>query len=78
MFTPEVQTRSETGALCYFDSINAAKAHARQDSEVWKISFTNKAGNRMRFVHDPIDTSRWKYTPMLTLKQILNGGDFVA
>jgi hypothetical protein len=43
MFPPlkegQVQTRSEEGGVCFFNTLERAKHHATRDTTVWKISY---------------------------------------
>jgi hypothetical protein len=47
----EFQTRSEETGLEFFDSIEKAMAHAKEDPTVWKISFDH-AGEGIRLVRN--------------------------
>ena len=46
----EFQVRSETTGLQVFDSFSKAVTAALDDSSIWKISYTNEKGDRVRFV----------------------------
>lgn len=44
----EYQTRSEETGLIQHDSLEKAMNHALADDTVWKVSYTNEAGARIR------------------------------
>lgn len=46
----KVQVRSEETGLQYFDSLDQALAYANKDKTVWKISFNDANGDRVRLV----------------------------
>jgi hypothetical protein len=48
-----VQTRSESGGLEYFDTVQEALTYANEHEDVWKISFEAKTGERIRLVRRP-------------------------
>jgi predicted metal-dependent HD superfamily phosphohydrolase len=48
----EVQTRSETTGLVFFDTFKDAYNHAKEDETVWKISIALPTGERVRLVRD--------------------------
>jgi hypothetical protein len=48
--TMTVQTRSNTGELRYFMSLEIALAIAKTDPHIWKISFNAEDGTRIRLV----------------------------
>lgn len=48
-----VQTRSESGGLEYFDTVQKALVYANEHEDVWKISFEAKTGERIRLVRRP-------------------------
>ena len=44
----EFQTRSEKNGLEFFETLKAAREHAKSDSTVWKISFFLETGESVR------------------------------
>jgi hypothetical protein len=58
----EVQLRKESGALIFKDTLNEAIEYAKQDFDVWKISFAIPSGERVRLIRTP--DHRWQYEPI--------------
>lgn len=48
----EVQTRSEETGIILHTTTEAALDHAKKDQTVWKISWTNGDGHRIRLVKE--------------------------
>lgn len=49
----QIQTRSETTGLAYFDSLKKAIDAADKDNTIWKISWTiTETNERVRLVKD--------------------------
>jgi hypothetical protein len=67
-----VQTRSEQGDhIRYFDSVNDALSYATSNLDVWKVSWKDLDGKRVRLVKEIIFVEAddnfqalWKYEPM--------------
>jgi hypothetical protein len=47
------QTSNRSGEILAFPSLRAAYDHAKQDRDVWKISFTLCTNERVRLVRTP-------------------------
>lgn len=63
----EVQTRTDKGALRFFDDVKAAFDYAKSNKEVWKISFGGVRLVRIRLVtaNNPNEEDiGWFYQPM--------------
>lgn len=58
-----VQTRSEQNGLGYWTDLDAAKAAANEDESIWKISYTDVDGNRVRLIRQENDS--WKEEPLM-------------
>lgn len=61
-----VQTRSERTGLKFFDTVELAKEAASKDQSIWKISYNDDKGQRVRLVRDGND---WKPEPIITEEQ---------
>lgn len=68
-----IQVRSETNGIHYLASLAKAFQYANIDDSVWKISWTDEEGHRIRlvrkFIHNLADVEEppetlWKYEPM--------------
>lgn len=57
----EVQTRNNDGELKYFSSVFEAFQYAESNLDVWKVSWTDETGKRVRFTRS-IDA--WLFRPM--------------
>jgi len=59
----EVQTRSESNGIQFHQTFSEALAAARNDSEIWKISFSLENGERVRLVST---SEGWTYENVVT------------
>lgn len=66
--TFEVQTRNREGAILQHSDFATAFAHAKEDVEVWKISFSLPTDERIRLVKDfyPNGVAFWRWEPILS------------
>ena len=63
----EVQTRSQTGEIRFYNTLESALADAQTDVKVWKVSFNAEDGTRIRLVRtiegwtyeSVMDGNRW-------------------
>jgi len=46
----EIQTRSQTGEIKFYNSLTSALADAKEDKKVWKVSFNAEDGERIRLI----------------------------
>lgn len=46
----EIQTRSSTGEIRFYNSLESALSDAKTDTKVWKVSFNAEDGTRIRLV----------------------------
>jgi len=46
----EVQTRSQTGDIRFYNTLESALADAQKDTKVWKVSFNAEDGSRIRLI----------------------------
>jgi len=58
----EVQLRKESGKLIFKDTLKEAVEYAKQNFDVWKISFPIESGERVRLIRTP--DHRWRYEPI--------------
>lgn len=49
----EVQTRDNRGELRFFTSVFEAFEYAQTAPEVWKVSWAEESGKRLRFTRPP-------------------------
>jgi len=60
-----VQTRNENGELRYFSSITDAFEYANHEADVWKISFDDSNGKRIRLTRREVNgLILWEYSPI--------------
>jgi hypothetical protein len=66
----EVQTRSEETGLLMHSSISLAFTKAKEDSTIWKISWTAQDGSKVELVKHILGTHKlanpcWVYEPII-------------
>ena len=71
-----VQTRDEDGSLLYFDSVSEAFRYANDTPSVWKVSWDDLDGDRLRFVRTSTDDG-WRYSP-ITAEELLVADHLVS
>jgi len=59
----QVQTRSESHGINYYETLALAIAAADNDETIWKISFSLATGERVRLVYDGV--VGWIYEPLV-------------
>lgn len=63
----EIQTRKKDGSLRFFSEVKNAFDFARDNEDVWKISF---GGVRLVKVPDTDGDPAWSYQPMSDIVQV--------
>ena len=58
----EVQTRSNDGTLKFFETVKEAFEYAKENSDIWKVSFD---GNRFVRIETVDGKWAWAYRPLL-------------
>ncbi len=61
----EVQTRDDKGGLVFFPTVAEAFEHAAQNPDVWKVSFNDESGTRLRFTRTVPKGVTWMFDPMI-------------